>query len=72
MSKTVVTRPDLSEFENIRLHNIANMYVNICEDESKPRAIAYLTAQIKEFTYEDVKPYIQGVLVERGYERDEC
>lgn len=67
MGKPVLSKPELTEFENIRLHNIANMYVNIMEDESQERAVAYLVAQLKVFTVQDVKPFIQAVLIERGY-----
>lgn len=66
MPKTIITRPDLSEMENVRLHNMANMYINILEDEGYAHAVAYLAAELKAFTYEDISPYIQGVELERG------
>lgn len=63
-----VTREDLTYFENLRLNNIANMYVNIAEDESEASAISYLSAQLRLLTFEDVKPFIANVYKERGYE----
>lgn len=66
MTKTVLTRPDLSEIENVRLHNMAMMYLNICEDESNAKGTAYLAAQLRQFEYSDVQPFIQAAAYERG------
>lgn len=67
MGKPVIQDPERSQFENIRLHNIANMYVNIKEDEGEAVAVAYLVAQLKSFEVSDVEPYVQAVMLERGY-----
>lgn len=66
MTKTVLTRPDLSELENVRLHNMAMMYLNIQEDDSQARATAYLAAELKKFEYSDVEPFIKAAAYERG------
>lgn len=67
-----VTREDLTYFENLRLNNIANMYVNIAEDEGEANAISYLSAQLRLLTFEDVKPFIAKVYKERGYEVEQA
>lgn len=68
MTKPVLDLPELNEFDKIRLHNIANMFVNIQEDDGSDKAIAYLTAQLKNITMQDVIPFVEAVKIERGYD----